>query len=289
MANDKHADDSLAIVDNIIGMIADEVDTVKAGAVFTRWLEVQKSFWNYSFSNAMLIAFQAHRMGFRASRVAGFGTWKSLGRWVKAGQKAIWILAPNFRKIEDKATGDKKNIVTGFRSVTVFDVSQTDGEDLPVLDWRNHEEDDKGLSVKLEAEYLMRGIDLQFISAEEMAQSCPGANGFSRGKEVRILDTLTGVERASTMAHELAHSILHFQDGSVLEKDHSRSVMEIEAESIAAVILSSFGIDATSSAFYLAAWKGSGEAVRASMTRIANTSKQILSAITVNASEETDG
>jgi antirestriction protein ArdC len=286
MANDKHADDSLAIVDNIIGMIADEVDTVKAGAVFTRWLEVQKSFWSYSFSNAMLIAFQAHRMGFQASRVAGFGTWKSLGRWVKKGEKAIWILAPNFRKVEDKATGDKKNIVTGFRSVTVFDVSQTDGQDLPVLDWRNHEEDDKGLSVKLEAEYITRGIDLAFISAEEMAQSCPGANGFSRGKYVAILNTLTGVEKASTMAHELAHSILHFQDGSVLEKDHSRSVMEIEAESIAACVLGGFGLEWRASAMYIACWKGDRDSIKKSMTRIASTSKLILSAITSEPMEE---
>lgn len=284
--NDRHTDDSLAIVDSIIGMIADEVDTVKAGAVFTRWLEVQKNFWSYSFSNAMLIAFQARRMGFQASRVAGYGTWKSLGRWVKAGEKAIWILAPNFRKVEDRATGDKKNIVTGFRSVTVFDVSQTEGEALPVLDWRNHEEDDRGLSMLLAAEYAMRGIDLQFISAEEMAQTCPGANGFSRGKEVRILDTLTGVERASTLAHELAHSILHFQDGSALERDHSRSVMEIEAESIAACVLGGFGLEWKASAMYIACWKGDRDSIKKSMNRIANTSKQILSAITVNEKEE---
>lgn len=286
-ANDDYTKANIARIDSIIGMIANEVDSVKAGAVFQRWLSVQSKFWKYSFGNACLIAMQAKEKGFEPSYVGGVtSTWRPLNRWPKNGSTAIWILAPNFRHVEDKATGEKKSFVTGFRSVPVFDIAQTDGEELPKLDYRNHESDDRGLAVKLEAEYLMRGIDLAYISAEEMAKTCPGAGGFSRGKEVRILDTLSGVEKASTLAHELAHSILHFQDGSVLEKDHSRSVMEIEAESIAAVVLSAFGIDARASAFYLAAWKGSGEKVRESMTRIANTSKQILSAITANASEE---
>lgn len=283
--NDQHTDDALKIVDGLIALIGDQTDEVKAGAVFKRWLSVQKSFWKYSFSNAMLIAFQAKQKGFEASQVAGFQTWKSLGRWPVKGATAIWILAPNFRKIEDRVTGEKKNIVTGFRSVPVFDVSQTTGEDLPVLDYRNHG-DDMGLVTALEGEYFMRGIDLAYISEAEMSATCAGAKGFSRGSEVRILDTLTGAEKAGTLAHELAHSILHFKDGNVLDRDHSRSTLEIEAEAISAVILSAWGIDSSASAFYLAAWQGDSAKIKESMSRIANTVKSVLSNIMHEKCEE---
>jgi len=284
MPNDQFTENALATVDSIIAMIGDETDTVKAGKVFQRWLEVQKSFWSYSFSNVMLIAFQARQYGFQASRVAGFQAWKKLGRFPKKGQKAIWILAPNFRKVKDRATGKEKNIVTGFRSVPVFDMAQTEGKDLPILDYRNHG-DDLGLCSALESEYAARGVTLTYISADEMARTCPGAKGFSRGSEVCVLDTLTGAEKAGTLAHELAHSLLHFKDGSVLDRDHSRSTLEIEAESISATILGAWGIPWQASAFYLAAWGGNKDAIKASMTRIAGTSKSILSSILSEANQ----
>lgn len=224
MPNDNFTEKALATVDSIIAMIGDETDSVKAGKVFQRWLEVQKSFWSYSFSNVMLIAYQAKVYGFQAFRVAGFQAWKKL------------------------------------------------------LDYRNHG-GDAGLCLALEGEYTARGVSLSYISAKEMARTCPGAKGFSRGSEVCVLDTLTGAEKAGTLAHELAHSLLHFKDGDILDLEHSRSTLEIEAESISATILGAWGLEWRASCFYIAAWQGNKDAIRASMTRIANTSKSILSSI----------
>jgi hypothetical protein len=104
--------------------------------VLTQYLNAVARFHNYSFGNIMLIARQKPQ----ATNVAGIRTWNSLGRFVKRGEKGILILAPMIgRKKTDGAaesTADAKESMPqlhGFRAVYVFDVSQTEGKDLPSL------------------------------------------------------------------------------------------------------------------------------------------------------------
>ncbi|MGK7879235.1 MAG: ArdC family protein [Crocosphaera sp.] len=97
-----------------------------------RYLKVQSQFHNYSFNNVMLILSQFPE----AERVAGYQRWLELGRQVKKGSQSIKILAPLKRKVEeenDQGELEKKTGIFGFRTVSVFDISQTEGEDLPEL------------------------------------------------------------------------------------------------------------------------------------------------------------
>lgn len=276
-AADARTAKSLAIVDDLITMIADSTDEARQGAVFNRWLTIQKAFWRYSWNNTMLMAYQAKQYGFELSNVAGATKWRGMGRTVKAeawGQR-LWILAPIFKDLTDKETGKTRKALIGFRSVYVFDQSQTEGADLPTLDYRA-QGDDAGLVTALEGEYARHGIELTYVDPTLMRAMYGDAKGVSMGKTVRILNSLQGSERAATLAHELAHSLLHFSDDNRLLPDHSRSQAEIEAESVAACVLGAWGLDWEPSLLYLACWGGDKEKVRQSMTRIAGTSKRIL-------------
>jgi hypothetical protein len=279
---DKQAEISLATVDNIVGQIGNVTDEARASTIFQRWLKYQQSFWRYSAYNTMLMAYQARQYGINLSKVGGSTKWQSLGRKVKgeAWNQRLWILAPVFKKVADKATGEEKSILTGFRSVYVFDQSQTEGADLPDLDYRARG-DDAGLVNALEGVARDHKIEVQYAADALMdslyGEGCQGVctNG---GKTIRVRNSLDGAARAGTLAHELAHAFLHFKDGK-LDRDHSRSVAEIEAESVAACILGAWGLEWQRSAFYIACWEGDTDKVKASMSKIANTSKSILSSI----------
>src|SRR5205085_3732183 len=113
---------------------------LKASEGWQAWMETAARFHKYSFSNLMLIASQRPD----ATQVAGFQTWKSLGRQVRKGEKGIAIFAPiSVRKVDDESGEESRRLF--FRIVHVFDVSQTDGEDLPTLAWPMLEDRPTGL------------------------------------------------------------------------------------------------------------------------------------------------
>lgn len=277
---DARTEKSLSIVDRIVSMIGDQTDEARASETFRRWLKYQQSFWRYSWNNTMLLAFQARQYGITLSQVGGSTKWNGLGRKVKGEEwdRRLWILAPVFKTIQDKATGRDKSILCGFRSVYVFDASQTEGADLPTLDYRA-KGDDKGLIAALENVYRDNGIKVEYHRKSTMESKWGGAKGVCTGKNVHIDASLKGAEKAGTLAHELAHALMHFRDDGKLDADHSRSQAEIEAESVAACVLGAWGLDWQPSSFYIACWGGDNKRVRESMTRIANTSKAILSSI----------
>jgi len=97
---------------------------------WTTWLRVQARFHRCSFSNALLVALQCPG----ATRVTGFHTWRRLGRTVRRGESALWILAPVTRRVaSDDGPEQSTHIVTAFRPVPVFDISQTEGDPLPEI------------------------------------------------------------------------------------------------------------------------------------------------------------
>ena len=249
-----------ALLDQLEAAVLDLRDS----SAWAAYLAAQARFHRYSPRNVMLISRQRPD----ATHVAGFGTWRSLGRQVRKGERAIAILAPMVVPDED---GQRQ--VRGFRWVNVFDISQTEGGDLPapvrILDG-----DDAGrLLESLGA--VASGLGLT-VTEEDLA---PGVNGELRWATATIVvaPANPGLQRAKTIAHELGHFLLHRH-----EPDRARA--EIEAEAVAFVVLASLGVDSSAySAGYLSSWIGEhgdvGEAISRSCSAISSASQRILSAI----------
>ena len=258
-------------VKQMVNEIADLTDAAAASDVFQKWLKFQSAFHHYSYYNTMLIAIQNPS----ATKVMGGKSWQKVGRRVKDDQwkKKIWILAPILRNVDPprfNSAGKPVKELKGFRGVYVFDVAQTEGDPMPTLDYRV-EGEDNGLVEALEGEYKRRGIALEYVD------TLGGAKGVSTGGKVKLLNSLKGAERGATLAHELGHEILHWntEKGNWYE-NHSRSTAEIEAESVAAVIMGAWGLEYAASSMYLACWKGDGKKVRESMGKIVKASKDVL-------------
>jgi hypothetical protein len=239
-----------ALLDDLERRVVD----LTGSEAWTRYLTIQARFHRYSPRNVLLISMQRPE----ASHVAGFRAWSSLGRHVRRGERAINILAPMITK--DAASGDPR--IVGFRWVSVFDLSQTDGEDLPSPVSLLDGSDPRGIEEALRLVARVRGLDV--VDGDLPA----GVNGELRWAQQRIVlrGSNSPPQRAKTLAHELAHSILHRH-----EADRARA--EIEAEATAFVVLGFLGVDtAPYSAGYLASWIGEGGDVR---QRIATSCDQI--------------
>jgi N-terminal domain of anti-restriction factor ArdC len=130
---------------------------------YRRYLDTVSRFHRYSISNTMLIWMQRPE----ATHVAGFGTWLSLGRHVLKGERGIRIFAPMpYRKtliVTDEKTGesDEQEIAQlRFRAVSVFDISQTDGDDLPQLPVTLLAGDDQSLGQSLATIAAAEGLTI---------------------------------------------------------------------------------------------------------------------------------
>ena len=159
-------------IDASIQSLADAIDEVRASQQFIEYLDFQALFHDYSWHYCMLIASQCPQ----ASHVCGFKTWEKLDRHVCKGAKGIMIFAPRtFKKEIEKPNGETENRVgITFRPVYVFDVSQTDGKELPTFDASDVETVADGLLGDLVRVSKHRGIALLFNQIEG------GAFGVSR-------------------------------------------------------------------------------------------------------------
>jgi hypothetical protein len=239
----------------------------------TAYLAAMGKFHNYSFGNILEIARQKPD----ATRVAGLYAWNQLGRKVMKGQKGIRILAPMIvirRKKDEEVQKDitKQNqpVLVGFRPVYVFDVSQTDGAELPDLKERV-----KGLV----GAYRERLIDFTIAQgiALEFKESIAPALGMSYGGKIAIFPGQAPAEEFSTLVHELAHEMLHKAERRTAT---TKTVRETEAEAIAFVVSQTIGLDAgRASADYIHLYHGNAALLAESLEVIQKTSALILSAI----------
>jgi len=225
-----------------------------------RFLDFQSQFHHYSASNVMLIMLQT---GGHATKVAGFRAWQRMNRFVRKGEKAIYVLAPMVYKRDDvpEPDGDAR-VIKGFQYVPVFDISQTDGEDLPSVCNRISGDDPAGLYGELVAFAHSIGFTVEDFDFD----GGPNGDCSHLTHRIRVERSNSAAQRVKTLAHELAHAILH-------EKYEDRAVAELEAESIAYVVCKSLGLESSDYSFgYLASWAGSGEKavadIRASCERI---------------------
>jgi hypothetical protein len=257
------------------------IEQLEAGhsEALTGYLTALSRFHNYSFGNVLEIARQMPS----AKRVAAFWTWKNLGRSVKAGQKGIRILAPVVgvrRKKDAEANKDitKQNerVLLGFRNAYVFDISQTDGVDLPAL---NEVTGDPGENIDRLAAFL-KSKGIQLVYTEKIAPEL----GMSYGGRIAILPGQSKAETFATLVHERAHELLH---RSERRRVTTKTVRETEAEAVAFVVGRAVGlVNDNASASYIQLYHGNASLLAESLEVIQQTAGVILAALEVPIEED---
>lgn len=238
----------------------------------TSYLKTVAKFHKYSFNNILLIAMACPQ----ATHVAGFHTWRTLGRHVKRGAKGIRIFAPVSRgrvqqadtQINEEILSGGSTSVFGFRAVYVFDESMTEGK--PLAELNSVQGDPSDYRARLEQFIQQQGIALEYS-----ADIAP-ARGTSQGGKITILPGQSPAETIETLAHEIAHELMHRGDRRTSTTKRQR---ETEAEAVAFVVANAIGLQATSaSADYITLWNGDAELLAQSLEIIQRTAVQIITA-----------
>lgn len=241
--------------------LAELTDTAALSEAVSQYLETMARFHNYSLWNTMAIIIQNPN----ASVVAGFKKWMTMGRFVKKGEKGIAILAPIFAKKEDK-TGKEVSALVGFKTVYVFDISQTDGKPLPEApEWKSPEKD-----AELEAA-LVKVMNANNINFQVVDVIRGDAQGVSKGGTIHVIKEAG----TKTFIHELAHEFLH-QGNKTEEWKLDKKTVELEAEAVGYVVASHFGLDDLSSPNYIALFQNAGKDIIARLDRISDTAQTII-------------
>lgn len=241
------------------------------------YFEVMSRFHSYSARNCMLILMQNPE----ATRVAGYKAWqRKFHRQVRKGEKSITILAPIAHKTTiretNKDTGevtDHEHVWTSFKAVPVFDISQTDGDELPEVA-TDLTSDVKRFAALCNAVQACATVPVEW----DVDITDPECHGYySRGENrICIRGGMSEAQTFKTLVHETAHSILHCEGGEQFEAE--RSVREVQAEGVAFVVCKALGIDTDDYSFgYVAAWSGmDSKAVLKQLEVIRKTANAIL-------------
>jgi antirestriction protein ArdC len=266
------------------------------GERFKEYLKSMSKFHNYSFNNTLLIAMQKPD----ASLVAGFNSWKNkFGRFVNKGEKGIQILAPapfkTTKEMEklDEDTGlpmldrngnpiveEVEITIPYFKVVSVFDVSQTNGKELPELGANELFGEVKNYNEFFEALKTVSPVSVEFEPITD------GAKGYydHESKTIKINEGMSELQNVKTAIHEIVHAKLHDRDlvKADLAEKKDKKTSEIEAESIAYTVCQHYGIDTSDYSFgYIAAW-GSGKdtpELKNSLETIRSTASEIINKI----------
>jgi antirestriction protein ArdC len=261
------------IASNALATLAAALDAGNSAAL-TAYLNVTARFHKYSWTNCLLIALQRPN----ATYVAGFRAWLGLGRHVRKGEKGIAILAPVIYKRkpegqdqkpdDNSSTAEVSRRLVGFRSAYVFDVAQTEGQELPEFptvkgDPQQH------------LERLKTFVSFQSIALDYEDSIAP-AKGVSRGGRITLLPNMPAAEEFSTLVHELAHEKLHRTDRRA---ETTKTIRETEAEALSFVVCHAIGLDTnTAAADYIKLYSGDRATLSASLQFIQSTASEILAA-----------
>jgi len=250
------------------------------------YLATMSKFHHYSFNNQMLIALQHPG----AERVAGFKKWQELGRQVRKGEKGISILAPRKARVELKdAAGNpirdengkprRELRVIGVTTATVFDVSQTDGPDLPTGRQELSEEPPEGLKEDLEGAIADLGFSVDYEVIRDSSLGFTTTDGSNR---VVIKQGLTPGSTARVLAHELGHIAAGHVDRGAdyhVGPGGERGQMEVEADSISYAMLRANGMSpdvGRANATYISGWsKRDPQSVKAAATTVSKAVKSL--------------
>ena len=264
-------DEAKQLADQAITALLEELKAGRSDALL-RYLDSMSRFHSYSWTNRLLIVMQNPE----ATLVAGFQRWLKQGRHVRKGEKGIGIMAPLVYRNRDDANGPQQGpseadgkgerSIRGFKIVHVFDVTQTEGDELPDLGKIGGEPGQ--LLGSLEELIRANGIVLKY-------EVLPGgAQGVSRKGEIGIAVDLDSAERFAVLAHELAHEWMHDKEQ---RQSLPKTVRETEAEAVAYVVCRSFGLDcSTRSSDYIQMYRGDEATLIASLERIQRTAARMI-------------
>jgi hypothetical protein len=266
------------IIKQAVDFLIRQVEAGKSETL-AAYLTAMARFHNYSFGNIVAIARQRPT----ATRVAGFGTWKEMGRFVKRGEKGIQILAPMIgqRRRNDDATQNTdangsakpRPVLIGFRAVYVFDVEQTEGADLPEFEHNISGE------VGDQRDRLIDFLAQQNIALEFNDRIAP-ALGVSYGGKIALLPGQSKAEEFVTLVHETAHELLHKAERRTFT---TATVRETEAEAVAFIVGQAIGLEmGNASSDYIQMYNGNATLLAESLEVIQRTSAVILAAIHID-------
>ena len=299
LTSEKPAEKLKEITDRLEQGITELFDSER----YKEYLRVMSKFHNYSFNNTLLIAMQKPD----ASLVAGFSAWKNnFGRNVMKGQKGIKIIAPSPFKIKQEmekidphtqkpvigkdgkpVTEEKEITIPAYKVVSVFDVSQTEGRELP----------------DIAVDELTGDVDRykDFFAALEKTSPVPigfekiegGAHGYYHleNKRIAIDEGMSQLQTLKTAIHEIAHAKLHDIDLNAPKDEQprvDRRTREVEAESVAYTVCQHYGLDTSDYSFgYVAGWSSGRELaeLKSSLETIRSAAAEIINSIDANIAE----
>ena len=299
LTSEKPAEKLKEITDRLEQGIAELFDSER----YREYLKVMSKFHNYSFNNTLLIAMQKPD----ASLVAGFSAWKNnFGRNVMKGQKGIKIIAPSPFKIRQEVekidphtqkpiigkdgkpvTEEKEVKIPAYKVVSVFDVSQTEGKELP----------------DIAVDELPGDVDRykDFFAALEKTSPVPiafeniggGSHGYYHleDKRIAINEGMSELQTLKTAIHEIAHAKLHDIDLNAPKDEQprvDRRTREVEAESVAYTVCQHYGLDTSDYSFgYVAGWSSGRELseLKSSLETIRSAAAEIINSIDENLAE----
>ena len=281
-------------MDSIMQSLESGVEELFTSNRYQEFLKTMAKFHNYSFNNTMLIAMQRPD----ATLVTSYKNWQSMGRQVMKGEKGITIIAPApYKKMKEKEVLDENQrpimgtdgkpkteqvevTVPHFKAVTVFDIAQTSGEPIQTLAPELLTAAVQDFDSFMQAIQKISPVPIRF---DEIAGN---ANGYyhNADKEIVIKKGLSESQTLKTAIHETAHAKLH--DKEIMESlgvEKDRLTKEVEAESVAYCVCSSFGLDTSDYSFpYIAGWSSSREMkeMKASMDVIRKTAGEMIDQLT---------
>ena len=281
-------------MDSIMQSLESGVEELFTSNRYQEFLKTMAKFHNYSFNNTMLIAMQRPD----ATLVTSYKNWQSMGRQVMKGEKGITIIAPApYKKMKEKEVLDENQrpimgtdgkpkteqvevTVPHFKAVTVFDIAQTSGEPLQTLAPELLTAAVQDFDSFMQAIQKISPVPIRFDEIDG------NANGYyhNADKEIVIKKGLSESQTLKTAIHETAHAKLH--DREIMESlgvEKDRLTKEVEAESVAYCVCSSFGLDTSDYSFpYIAGWSSSREMkeMKASMDVIRKTAGEMIDQLT---------
>lgn len=281
-------------MDSIMQSLESGVEELFTSNRYQEFLKTMAKFHNYSFNNTMLIAMQRPD----ATLVTSYKNWQSMGRQVMKGEKGITIIAPApYKKMKEKEVLDENQrpimgtdgkpkteqvevTVSHFKAVTVFDIAQTSGEPIQTLAPELLTAAVQDFDSFMQAIQKISPVPIRFDEIDG------NANGYyhNADKEIVIKKGLSESQTLKTAIHETVHAKLH--DKEIMESlgvEKDRLTKEVEAESVAYCVCSSFGLDTSDYSFpYIAGWSSSREMkeMKASMDVIRKTAGEMIDQLT---------
>ena len=280
------------------------VEDLAHGDAWRRMLDIAARLPTYSPNNVLLITVQRPD----ATRVAGYQAWRAMGRHVRKGETGIAILAPCLYRepaaeaatkagpppVAGDAVARTSQVLRGFRVVHVFDITQTDGPDLPPDPQLLVGASPADLWTRLSALVAADGFVLE-------RGPCGTANGYTSFETatIRIRDDVDDLHAVKTLAHEIGHVRADHHTrfaGTYHRSAGCRGAAEVEAESIAYIVLGAAGVDTGGYSLpYLAGWSdGDAALLRVTADRVISVAGRVLremeparteGALTIGASE----